>query len=207
MILGGKPLIAWSIDAAGHSDLIDRTVVSTDDKEIAAVAAQYGGDVPFPRPQHLATDTASVEDAVIYTLDHVEEDYDYVVALQATSPFRRGQDIDSCITACWAYEADACMTVVRVEKSPYWMMEIGAAGEITPVVRDRSLFGKPSQALPAVFQPNGAVYVAKSDYLRKTKKFGGPHARAVPMPIERSIDIDTEIDFELAKILLSRQTP
>ena len=86
--LGGKPLIAWTIEAAKRSESIDRTIVSTDDPEIARVAQSHGGDVPFLRPSQYATREASIESAILDLLETLENDFEYVVALQPTSPFR-----------------------------------------------------------------------------------------------------------------------
>lgn len=97
MAVGGRPMIAWSVKAASESRLVDRAIVSTDDPAIADAARAAGGDVPFLRPVEFARDESSVHEAMVDVLDRIGEVFDYVVALQATSPLRIGADIDGAI--------------------------------------------------------------------------------------------------------------
>lgn len=191
--LAGKPLIAWSIEAAAKSRFLDRTIVSTDDAEIAGVARLWGGDVPFLRPADLASDTAAIEDAVLHAADSVAERYRYVVLLQATSPLRLGSDIDEALARCRTLGAPACISVVSTPKAR-WTLEMDGAGRLAPLLKSTAR----RQELPDAFQPNGAIYVAELDWLRTRRRFYAPETVGYLMPPERSIDIDTMLDFRIA---------
>jgi N-acylneuraminate cytidylyltransferase len=199
--LGGRPLIAWSIAAAAESKYIDRTIVSTDDAEIAEIARKCGGDVPFLRPPELATDEASVVDAILHAADAVKGDHRFVVLLQTTSPLRQASDIDGAIACCHERNAPACVSMTVAAKSPAWMFEIGQEGRISPVL-NHTEFVTRRQSLPKVFLPNGAVFVAELDWLRQSRSFYGEKTVAYEMPAERSVDIDLPIDFKLAEAML-----
>src|SRR5690606_9725040 len=99
-LLGGKPLIAWTIDAALKSRYIDRLILSSDDNEIISIAKSLNCDVPFVRPSELATEISSSMDVVLHALDHVGEFFDFLLLLQPTSPFRTSEDIDAIIESC-----------------------------------------------------------------------------------------------------------
>ena len=197
---GGKPLIAWSIEAASGSRLIDRFLLSSDDDEIVRVAQRHGCGCPFKRPAALAADTAAVEDAVIHVLEKVDEAYDYVVLLQATSPLRSAADIDGAIERCHGSGMPACVTVTESAKSPFWMFRIGADGNLVP------LFGPPSsrrrQDVPTAYVPNGAVYVARVPWFQENRTFYGEKTVAHVMPPERSLDVDSAWDLEMVRALL-----
>jgi CMP-N,N'-diacetyllegionaminic acid synthase len=200
--LSGKPLVAWSVAAAADSRLLDRTVVSTDDAEIAEAARKYGGDVPFMRPGKLATDEASIVDVVLHAVDNVGDSYGYVVLLQATSPLRTASDIDGAIELCRRSGAPSCVSVVRVTKGPGWMYVVDDARRLRPIA-DAGPKAARRQDLPEIFMPNGAVYVAELSWLRETRNFYGEQTIAYEMPIERSPDIDTVVDLKLAAALLA----
>jgi CMP-N,N'-diacetyllegionaminic acid synthase len=200
--VAGRPLIAWSIAAAGESRWLDRAIVSTDDAEIAEVARSWGGDVPFLRPGELATDEASVVDAVLQVADSIAGNHTYVVLLQATSPLRTGADIDAAIEICRGLRAPACVSVAPVSKGPWWMYTIDKYRRL------RALPGFATQSqrrqeLPAVFMPNGAVYVGELAWLRRSRSFYGERTVASEMPPERSVDIDSVVDLKLAEALIS----
>jgi CMP-N-acetylneuraminic acid synthetase len=189
---GGRPLIAWSIDAALASTCIDHLIVSTDDADIAEIACRHGAHVPFMRPAALASDTASSIDVVLHALDEVPG-FDVVVLLQPTSPLRLASDID----ATWSLlseGAPAAVSVAPVEQSPYWMYRL------TPSHALEAILSLPAgitrrQDLPPVYALNGAVYAADVAWLRQSRSFLSPETVAHVMPIERSIDIDTADDF------------
>ncbi|MBF0252067.1 MAG: acylneuraminate cytidylyltransferase family protein [Alphaproteobacteria bacterium] len=202
--LGGKPLIAWSILAANASRFADSVVVSTDDDEIAAVATEFGGNVPFRRPPELATDEASVYDAIFHALDHIPESYDYVVLLQATSPLRRGEDIDAGLSLCDAKNVPSVVSVAESAKSPYWHLKIDENGYISPLFPAEGGLGQ-RQKLPTSYLPNGAVFVARTDALRNAKSFYMDKTVAYVMPAERSVDIDTALDLQFARFLMAER--
>lgn len=199
--LGGKPLVAWSIAAARGSRYLDRTIVSSDDPKIIAAARAAGGDVPFRRPKRLATDRASIYDALFHALDSLEETYDYVVLIQATSPLRTTADIDACIALCHKSGAPV-ISVSRAAKPPQWMYALDSKRRLRPVLKARRGADR-RQDLETAYVPNGAVYVANAGWLRKHGSFVGPDTRAYIMPSERSVDIDARMDLLLARAIVA----
>lgn len=197
---GGKPLIAWTIAAAARSKLLDRAVVSTDNAEIAGIARHWQGDVPFLRPAPLATDDASVTDAVLHAIDTLAEPCRYVVLLQATSPLRTGEDIDNAITLCHRRHARSCVSLSPVEKGPQWMFKV-EGGKASPLTFDVAVH-KRRQELPIAYLPNGAIYVAESNWLKTARTFYGDDTAAYIMPVERSVDIDSQKDLWIAEAFL-----
>jgi CMP-N,N'-diacetyllegionaminic acid synthase len=197
--LGGRPIVAWSVEAARASRLIDRTIVSSDDPKIIEAAEAAGGEAPFIRPSRLAQDDSSIYDALFHALDSLDQAFEYVVLLQATSPFRTGRDIDACLRICEA-GAPACVSVTAARKSPYWMYRLNAADELQPL---HDVEAHRRQDLPPVWMLNGAVYVARIDWLRHSGTFVSQGTRAYRMPPERSIDIDGRIDWLLAQAMLN----
>lgn len=201
--VGGKPMIAWSVGAALQSCHVDRVILSTDDAEIMAAARAAGCDVPFARPPELACDSAAIGPALIHALDTVAEHYDWLVLLQATSPLRTAADIDACLELAVAAGAPAVISVTVPSKSPYWMCSLDADGRMKPLLDPGEGVDR-RQLLPQVYVPNGAVYVARTAWFRKTKTFTSPDTRAYTMPAERSVDVDYWIDLVVADALLSR---
>lgn len=196
--LAGKPLIAWSIEAAASSRLVDRTIVSTDDPEIADISRRWNGEVPFLRPAEMANDTAPIIDAILHATDNIAEKYRYVVLLQATSPLRLGSDIDGALIHCGKLKAPSCISIVQAPKAR-WTMEMDTMGRLVlpPDITTRR------QDLPETYQPNGAIYIAELEWLRRHRDFYAPEAVGYVMPPERSVDIDTMLDFRMAQALLT----
>ncbi len=209
--LGGRPVVAWSVAAGKGSRHVDRLILSSDDRAIIAAARHAGCETPFKRPARLATDKASIYEVLLHALDAMDESYDYVVLLQATSPLRTARDIDACIELCRRSGAPAVVSVSLAAKPPQWMYELDAKGRLRPILKGRSAAGLfktrrsagRRQELPPVYHPNGAVYVARVDWLRKRRVFVGPGTRAYVMPTERSVDIDTRADLLLARALVA----
>ncbi|MDA1091486.1 MAG: acylneuraminate cytidylyltransferase family protein [Proteobacteria bacterium] len=199
--VGGKPLIAWTIEAAQGSNLIDRTVLSSDDDAIIAAAKSFGCEAPFVRPAELAADASPSADALIHALDQMAETYDYLVLLQPTSPLRVTEDIDGAIEKCHVAGASACVTGCEPAKSPYWMFHLGDGDAMTPVIESESPITR-RQDLPKVFAPNGAVFVTQVPWFRDNRTFYGPGTVAYAMPQERSIDIDNALDLTIVRTLL-----
>lgn len=199
--LGGKPMIAWSIQAALASRYLDTVIVSSEDAEILAVARQWGAETPFVRPAELAGDATPGIDVVLHAC-RAMPGYDYVVLLQPTSPLRTADDIDQAIERCRDSRAPVCVSVTKPEKSPYWMYFLDEAGRMAPVV-DAGRLPALRQALPEAYALNGAVYVARIDWLERAKSFLTAETVAYAMPRERSVDIDTALDFKLAEVLVA----
>lgn len=202
--VAGKPLIAWTIEAAKKSRHVDRLVLSSEDAAIIEVAKRFGCEVPFVRPPELATDTADSLQVVRHALGVIGEHYDYVVLLQPTSPMRLAEDIDGVIESCAKSEAMACVSVCEPDKSPYWMLTMDASG------RSKTLFPAERipdrrQDAPKVYALNGAVYVARTDHVVRGGTFQPADGTvAYQMPKDRSFDIDTELDLKIVDFLLSQ---
>jgi len=201
--LGGKPLAAWPIDVAGEPDTVDRTIVSTDDDEIATVAHEYGAEV-FERPPELAADDSLVVETVRHTVERLETGAgaDIVVMLEPTTPFRQPGDIEACLDRL-AEGFDSVATYTDAEINPHRTWQI-KNGQPEPFLPEGDPW-QPRQALPEAYQLNGGVYAFRADAVSDPGE--GPsllfgRAGAVVMPPERSLDIDTELDFVIAETLI-----
>lgn len=203
--LGGKPLIAWSVEAALGARELDRVIVSSDDPEILAAARAAGGDTPFVRPAELATDDVEIEKVLFHALDQMPETYDWIVLLQATSPLRTADDIDAGVRKCRECGASALVAVCESPKSPHWMHELTEDDVLTPAMPD-VMRASHRQQLPPVYVANGALYVARVPWLRETRTFYSDTTMAYVMPRERSVDIDTGLDLTLARAIIAERT-
>lgn len=204
-LVAGRPLITWTIEESGKSAYIDRTIVSSDNEEIIAVARQWHCEVPFIRPAELAGDAVPGALPILHAIATIREKYDYIVVLQPTSPLRLVEDIDGCIEKCFLENAPACVTVTRPDISPYWMYFVDDQGKLTPVINQENT---PTlrQHLKSVYSLNGAVYVGKTDLYMKNKLFVIDGTIAYIMPRARSIDIDTEMDLKICEVLLAERS-
>ncbi|ACD23611.1 acylneuraminate cytidylyltransferase family protein [Clostridium botulinum] len=205
--LNGKPLIAHTILASKNSKFVTRVVVSTDDKEIAEISKKYGAEVPYLRPNSLAKDESLTIDSVFHMLDYLEkyEGYfpDYVLLLQCTSPLRNEQHIDEAIEKLVKSNFYGIISICESEVNPYW----------TNIFKNESLkyfleAGKNitrRQDLPNIYRYNGAIYLAKTEALKREKTFEVENLTGYVMDRESSIDIDTEIDFKIAEIIMKNK--
>lgn len=203
--LAGKPLIVWTIDTALASSVLDRTILSTDSAAIAAVARAAGCDVPFQRPSSLAQDrttSAAVVEHALEVLDDAGDRYDLVVLLQPTSPLRTAGDIDGAVRLCVDRDATTCVSVSPSRQNPYWMITIDEFGTARPLFP--ATVPTRRQDLPATYAYNGALYVVRTEWIRREKQIFAPHMVAYVMPFERSVDIDDEADFQLAELAARR---
>ena len=207
----GKPLIAYAILSAQKSPLIDRLIVSTDDEEIASVAREWNAEVPFMRPPELAGDKTPDGPVFRHTLEFAEKDgaqYDYILNLRPTSPFRNAEDIANIIEAAHNGNFDVVrsVTVVEAENHPYWMYQ-KVDGTLKPVIEgkdivtyyQRQLLPRDFVALNAVLElvSRKQVYEARALYLADPTGY-------IETPKERSWDINEEIDLEIAEIFMKR---
>jgi CMP-N,N'-diacetyllegionaminic acid synthase len=203
--LGGKPLIAYTIDEALKSKYLDHVFVSTEDPEIARISKECGVRV-VDRPSDLADDTSKTVDAVLHAIAYLEgEDIhsDIIVLLQPTSPLRNTEDIDAAIRLYLDNECDSVIGVCEPDHSPFWCFTL--SGEYLQPLFDKELDNKRRQDLPKVVMPNGAIYVASPEFIRKYEGFYGDRTVAYCMPPERSIDIDTPLDFIVAEVLIHKR--
>ena len=198
--LCGKPLISWSIEAALKSKYISKVVVSSDDEEILNISSNFGADI-IKRPYELANDTATTFDTVKHTIDNFEN-YDYIVLLQPTSPLRNVKHIDEAIELLEEKQADAIVSVCEMDHSPLWSNTLPKDGNMKNFLRDEVL-NKRSQDLEKYYRLNGAVYICKTDKLLENKSFFlKDNIFAYIMDRKSSIDIDEEIDFLFAEIVI-----
>ena len=200
--LCGKPLISWSIEAGLKSKYISKVVVSSDDEEILNISSNFGVDI-IKRPYELANDTATTFDTVKHTIDNFEN-YDYIVLLQPTSPLRNEKHIDEAIELLEEKQADGIVSVCEMDHSPLWSNTLPEDGNMRGFLREEIL-NKRSQDLEKYYRLNGAVYICKTDKLLENKSFFlKDNIFAYIMDRKSSIDIDEEIDFEIAKVLINK---
>ena len=204
-LLSGKPLIAYTIEAARTSSLLDRTVVSTDDPQIAEVAQQWGADVPFLRPLELATDESPVYPALNHALCWLEEKEryrpDWAMLLQPTSPLRTAEDIDNAITIAKEKDADGVVSLCEPKHHPYWVKGLAEDGHIVDFLSLDHPYHR-RQELPAAYAVNGAIYLARREILLEQESFYTDRTYPYLMPPERSLDIDSAWDLYVAGLIL-----
>lgn len=206
-LLAGKPMIAYSIEAALKSKYQGTVFVSTDDTAIADAAKQFGAQVPLLRPAELATDSASTTDVIIHSLNYYKQQqliFDLIVVLQPTSPLRTSADIDAAIDALISKQAEAIVSVCENEHHPLWSNTLPDNGSMAQFIRE-DIKGKNRQQLPVHYRLNGAIYVSFVEAFLKNKGFVHSGTYAYIMPTERSVDVDHLIDFKLAELLLNQK--
>lgn len=204
-LLAGKPLIAWTIEAALNCACFARVIVSTDDTEIADISKSYGAEAPFQRPLELAGDQAKSIDVAIQAIKWFEERgeyFDLIALLQPTSPLRNTSDIQNALSLFNLKKAGAVVSVCECEHSPLWMNTIGEDLSMRDFLV-KSALNQNRQVLEQYYRLNGAVYLADIQYLSTNYGFFGPRTYAYIMPQERSVDIDSELDLKFVEFLLS----
>lgn len=204
--LCGKPLIVHTIETAQKCRLINRIIVSTDDREIADIARKAGAEVPFMRPKELAQDDTAKLPVIKHAIQFLEsQGYspDIVVDLDPTSPLRTDKDIEACIRMVMAGEADNVFSVTRANKSPYFNMVEIIDGKVR-LVKQLDRPAKRRQDAPEVYDMNASIYVWKRDALMDNDSLFLENTRIYLMP-KWAIDIDDETDFEFVEYILSRR--
>lgn len=202
--LHGKPLIAHTIEQALACHLIDEVYVSTDDDQIAEVARQYGAIVPFKRPSELATSSAGKLPVIQHLVEHLLKngvDVTRVVDLDPTSPLRSIGDIEAAVEML-DDETDVVITAYSSDKNPYFNMVERKPDGLVRLVKPLEEGVTSRQAAPRVYSMNASIYVWHVNTLDKGLWSG--HTKLYEMPRERSIDIDSEIDFQLVNILMQQ---
>lgn len=196
--LAGKPLIAYSIDAAKESGVVDRIVVSTDDAEIAEVSKAYGAEIPFLRPAELSGDTATSEDAIRHAIEWLrnEEGYspDYLLLLQPTIPFRTGEDIRTAFALLRDKQADAVVSMEEFTPHPFAITDLG----------DGRVDIETNKPQSTELHLNGAIYCVKTSvFMEERTLYPTGRTYAYVMPEERSLDIDYLEDLKLAEAMIA----
>jgi len=200
--LGGIPLIAHTIKAAAHATKITRAVVSTDSEEIAKIAREWGGDVPFLRPLAIAGDTSPAIETLLHAVEIIEQDgrrVDAVVLLQPTSPLRTATHIDAALDLFESSKADTVIAVCQVREHPYYVWAVDDKG-VRPFFSLKEMaLGR--HELPTAVIENGSIFVIRRPVLDRGMMYG---ERVVPyfMDARSSVDIDTPEDMRLAETYL-----
>jgi CMP-N,N'-diacetyllegionaminic acid synthase len=198
--LMGKPLIAWTIEEALKTDLINKLIVSTDSEKIAEISKLFGAEVPFLRPPILSNDKADSISVLKHALKVYKSEYDYILLLQPTSPLRTSEDIQNAILLL-SNSYKAIVGVCETEHSPLWSNTLPEDLSMRNFICE-DIKNKRSQDLPKHYRINGAIYLAEIKYFLDNNGFLGGRTKAYIMPQKRSIDIDTELDFEICKLLI-----
>lgn len=201
----GKPMIAWTIEAALESGVVDDLIVSTEDEEIAEVAMHYGAEVPFLRDESLSVDPAGVEMVtldVIRRLEQLGRHYEKVVILLPTSPLRTAQDVTDAMTYFDRAQGKSLMSVCEYDHSPYSAYRASDDALLTPVFPE--LNRKKSQELPSLYRCNGAIHILDIEFFKRTQSYTCAPLLKYEMPRTRSVDIDTQEDMDFAVYLASQ---
>lgn len=207
-LLNGKPLLAYTIESAKKSGLFDEIMVSTDSREYADIAKKWGANVPFLRSDELSNDTASSWDVVKEVIERyriVGTEFDTVSLLQPTSPLRTSNDIVEGYNVIKVKEANFVVGVCEMDHSPLLANtlpeDLSMENFISPEV-----VKVPRQNIPTYYRINGALYIVKVDYLMKTPDIYADRSFAFVMRKENSIDIDDQLDFTIAEVLISERS-
>ena len=207
--LCGKPLIAYSIEVALSSKYIEKVIVSTEDEEIAEIAKKWGAEVPFFRPVELSTDTAKSIDVAKHSIEEIEkitdDEYPIIVFLEPPAPFRSSEDIDNCIELYLKHNSGSVVSVCEANKYHPAMMKIIKDNSLIPYSKENFTEGIPRQLLrPEVYMINGCIYISQRDNIMDGDFYGDPILPYI-MPYERSINIDTLLDWHTAEAIINSQ--
>ncbi len=205
--LAGKPLIAYTVEAAKGSKHLTRCILSTDSVEIANAAKDAGADIPFMRPDELAKDNSKAMDVVQHALNWLKEndneEYDYLMILQPTSPLRSSEDIDKSIEKIVETNADSVMSMMELTDFSIKKLKKIENDIILPLQDEEGNQSSRRQDLDKIYKRNCAIYLTKTELIKQGDLFG-KISRAYIMPENRSVDINVPIDFELAEFFISR---
>lgn len=202
VFLAGKPLIAYSIEAAKYSKYIDDIIVTTDSEKIAEISKQYGASIPFMRPIELATDTSKTIDAVLHTIQTLKtmgKEYDVLILLQPTQPLRTNKDIDESIEVYYKNKEDGLVSVSPVDDSPLLIRSINKDGTLVNLLSQNSTCRR--QDMPKYYKVNGCIYINKIEELNENTSFNDNRIPFI-MTKEHSVDIDEKSDLWIAEYYL-----
>lgn len=205
--LNGKPLLAYSIETACESRIFDFIHVSTDNQKYANLAKEYGADVPFLRSEKTASDYANSWDAIEEVLEKyatIGRYFDMVTLLQPTSPLRTAEDIISAYAMFQRPEVKAVVSVCEMDHSPLWSNILPTDYSMEDFQKSQSYSAR--QKLDVYYRINGAIYMIDRSFLQESHEIYRKGCYAYIMNKERSIDIDTQLDFDIAEFLLRRRT-
>ena len=204
--LNGKPLMAYSIEAALNAGCFDSVMVSTDSERYAEIACKYGAEVPFLRSEATASDTASSWDAVEEVLQEYEKmnnTFDMFCLLQPTSPMRTADDIKNAYALYERKSAIAVLSMTELEHPIAWCGKLDDSLSLEEFHKEITTGRR--QDMEMFYRPNGAIYIVSVSEFRKDRNLYRTGSYAYIMPRERSVDIDTEFDFKFAEFLMGEQ--
>lgn len=205
-LLGQKPLLQYSIEAALNANLISDCIVSTDSETIAAISEKLGLTVPFLRPAELATDDAKSIDVVLHSVEfmaHSGKFYDAVCLLQPTTPFRLPGFIDKAIKKFVDSETDSLISVLPVphEFNPYWLFKKNDTGTLKMIIDQPQIISR-RQDLPSAYYRDGSIYITKTNIILERKSFFGDSIGFIESDVDSHVNIDTSSDWHKAEQLL-----
>lgn len=203
--LCGKPLIAYTIEAAKKSAYIDKIIVSTDSEDIKRISQEYGADVPFTRPNDLSTDTATTLDVVLHTIDFIkqgQDKYDTLILLQPTSPLRTYADIDMAIEKYFLHNELGLVSVSEVNDNPILIRTVTDNEVLIPLLDGNSTCRR--QNMPRYYRVNGSIYINKIEDINGKTSFND-NKLAYIMPKNCAIDIDELVDLNVAEYYLKNR--
>lgn len=206
-ILGDKPLIAYTIEEAIKSNIFEDIIVSTEDDKIANISLKYGAQVPFIRPKDLANDNSKTIDVIKHSINFMKDEgkeYNEVMILQPTSPFREAIHIIEAYKLFFKKDANFVLSVCKCSHSPLWMNKIDSGLRMDNFIKNE-VKNLRRQELEPYYEINGAIYIAKINELFKENALIGKKSYAYIMTREDSIDIDTELDFKFCEFLVSKK--
>lgn len=202
-MVGELPLIAYKIIAAQKCSVDKRIIVSTDDKEIADISMKYGAEVPFMRPEYLATDSASSMDVIEHAMNWIkkndEEKYDYVCMLEPSSPFASYKDFDNAFKLIEEKKADTLLGMKEVEVNKVFIHSLDEDNKLSyfyQAIKDLKSIRRQDQKKE--YTMNGCMYIARWDYFEKYKLFHSENSIPYIMPEESSIEIDSAFNYQVA---------
>jgi CMP-N-acetylneuraminic acid synthetase len=206
----GKPLIAYTIETAlAARELFRRVLVSTDDAEIAEVSRRWGAEVPFLRPSELANDKAPMIPVIQHAIRFAENDenvqYDWVCLLQPTEPFRTLTDIQNALAIAMTGGCDSVISVVQVFSVHPILMKRIEDGRLLPFCIEEKEGTRRQDYAPDAYMRNGAIYLSRRDVIMERHSIWGDIIHPYVMPPERSVGIDSELDFKLVELLMRQQ--
>jgi len=203
-MLGGQPLLGWPIKAAKESAFVQRVILSTDDSVFAELGRQAGAETPFDRPPELASDTANSIDVVTHALDALNDEYDYVVLLEPTSPLTSSSILDSAIQSLInnRQHADACVGVVQeIDAHPAFLFEQQKHALLQPFLSHEMGVGIRRQDVTQVFRPEGSFYISDIQALKETQSFYHARTMGYEVPDWMAYEIDTPLDFVIVEAI------
>jgi CMP-N-acetylneuraminic acid synthetase len=203
--LGGMPLLAYSIIMAKNIDEISRVFVSTDDQDIAYIGSKYGAEI-IKRPSNLAQDNSPEWFAWLHAIEWLEDQeifFDRFISLPTTSPLRNKDDVIKCLNLL-DKETDVVVTITNSSRSPYFNMVSKKDGYIKLLMESEQNFSR-RQDVPLVYDMTTVAYVARPNFIKNNSKVFDGRVKAALIPKERAVDIDDEMDFKIAEMLIKEE--